>query len=216
MEPLGAYINNAAFKESKGYTIQNVEGVKIAFVAFTKGMNGLGLPEGSENSVNLLYKDYASTYQTIDTEGITKVLQAVEAQQPDVTIALLHWGSEFNSIVSTRQEKIATLRDSLGKALAQKDGVEVQYVEKIIRDTIFVYKTAKDSSAATKTEMVKPARGKLGVFVDGHASYGKDGFGYEATGGVKYHILEPLYLKAGVQYDGGIRGILGGGIEFRF
>ena len=124
--------------------------------------------------------------------------------------------TENTESVAYYEEKIATLRDSLGKALAQKDGVEVQYVEKIIRDTIFVYKTAKDSSAATKTEIVKPAQGKLGVFVDGHASYGKDGFGYEATGGVKYHILEPLYLKAGVQYDGDLRGILGGGIEFRF
>lgn len=124
--------------------------------------------------------------------------------------------TENTESVAYYEEKIATLRDSLGKALSRKDGVEVQYVEKIIRDTIFVYQADKDSSVSAKSETVKPASGKLGLFVDGHALYGKAGLGYGASGGVKYHILEPVYLKAGVQYDGDVKGILGGGIELRF
>jgi len=54
IEPVGAYSSTAEFKSSKGYTICDVQGVRIAVVAFTKGVGGRGLPEGSEGCVNLL------------------------------------------------------------------------------------------------------------------------------------------------------------------
>ncbi len=114
MEPLGVYATNADFKSGKGYTLRNVKGVKIAFVAFTKGMDGLALPAGSEDCVNVLYTDYASTYQTVDTEGITEVLQAAAKEKPDITIALLHWGSEFNDTISQSQKDICALMQANG------------------------------------------------------------------------------------------------------
>ena len=40
MEPLGVYADERAYKAGKGYTIRDVQGVKIAFIAFTKGMDG--------------------------------------------------------------------------------------------------------------------------------------------------------------------------------
>ena len=114
MEPLGAYATAQDFKESGGYYIREVQGVRVAFVAFTKGMDGMGLPAGNEDCVNLLYTDYNSTYQKVDTEGITKILRAVEAKKPDITIALLHWGSEFNTKISSTQEKICKLMKQEG------------------------------------------------------------------------------------------------------
>lgn len=132
LKPLGTFATKEEFEESQGFTIVNIGGIRVALVAFTKGMNGLGLPEGSENCVNLLYKDYASTYQTIDEEGITKTLQALQAQQPDITIALLHWGSEYNSIISTRQETIATLMIENG--VDAIIGTHSHYVQKIVYD----------------------------------------------------------------------------------
>ena len=114
MEPLGAYATAQDFKESGGYYIRQINGVRVAFVAFTKGMDGMGLPDGNEDCVNLLYKDYNSTYQKVDTEGITKILRAVEAKKPDITIALLHWGSEFNTKISSTQEKICKLMQQEG------------------------------------------------------------------------------------------------------
>ena len=109
LTPLGAYSDASEFKETGGFVIREVQGVRIAFVAFTKGMDGMGLPAGSENCVNLLYQDYNSAYQKVDTEGITKILRAIQAQKPDVTIALLHWGSEFNDQISKTQNKITDL-----------------------------------------------------------------------------------------------------------
>lgn len=114
MEPLGAYETNAAFQESKGYYIKEVGGVKIAFVAFTKGMDGMALPAGSEKCVNVLYTDYSSTYQKLDTDGITSVMKAAASQRPDLTVVLLHWGSEFNDQISDTQEDLVELFQKLG------------------------------------------------------------------------------------------------------
>lgn len=109
MEPLGAYASNADAAAGQGFTLRSISGVKVAFVAFTKGMDGMALPAGSENCVNLLYTDYATTYKKVNTDGITRVLEAVQQAQPDITIALLHWGSENSSTISSSQKKIANL-----------------------------------------------------------------------------------------------------------
>ena len=106
MEPLGAYATNEDFKESQGFTIRDINGVRLAFVAFTKGMDNLGLPAGSENCVNVLYEDYATTYQTVARDKINSILKNVRSAEPDYIIALLHWGSEHNDEYSDTQETI--------------------------------------------------------------------------------------------------------------
>lgn len=106
MEPLGAYATNEEFKESQGFTIRDINGVRLAFVAFTKGMDNLGLPAGSENCVNVLYEDYATTYQTVARDKINSILKNVRSAEPDYIIALLHWGSEHNDEYSDTQETI--------------------------------------------------------------------------------------------------------------
>ena len=109
LEPVGAYSSAEEFRKSKGYTICQVGDVKIALVAFTKGVGSLGLPVGSEDCVNLLYEDYYTTYQTVNKKGIREILRAAESEKPDVTIALLHWGSEYNEDISDSQKNIANL-----------------------------------------------------------------------------------------------------------
>lgn len=114
MEPLGVYKDEEDYTAGKGYTIQTVQGIRIAFVAFTKGMDGMALPPGSENCVNLLYEDYSSTYQTINREKITAVLNAAAQERPDVVIAMVHWGSEYNDSVSSSQKSIVSLLQENG------------------------------------------------------------------------------------------------------
>ena len=117
IEPVGAYSTNTEFNKNNGYTICEVQGLKLAFVAFTKGFGGLGLPAGSEDCVNLLYEDYYENYEKLNTDKINKVLKAVSAEKPDLIIGLLHWGSEFNDTISDTQTKIANLM--------KKNGVDV-------------------------------------------------------------------------------------------
>ena len=117
MEPLGAYASKDDFQRAKGYTICEAQGIKIAFVAFTKGLSGMGLPSGSEDCVNILYEDYDSTYKTVATDKITKILKNVASEKPDITIAMLHWGSEGTDSHSDTQERIVNLM--------MKNGVDV-------------------------------------------------------------------------------------------
>ena len=114
MEALGVYADERAYQAGKGYIIKDVQGVRIAFVAFTKGMDGMTLPQGSEHCVNVMYTDYDSTYQEVDKERITKILETVEEEKPDLTVAMLHWGSEYNDTVSKTQESIVKLMQENG------------------------------------------------------------------------------------------------------
>lgn len=114
LEPVGAYGSQSEFHSAKGYTICNIQGIKVAFVAFTKGLGGMGLPSGSEDVVNLLYKDYDSTYKSVDEERITAILKNVASEKPDVTVALLHWGSEGNDEISKTQTSIVNLMKKKG------------------------------------------------------------------------------------------------------
>ena len=132
MEPLGVFNDNREYRASKGYTIREVEGIKIAFVAFTKGMDGMKLPQGSENCVNVLYTDYDSTYQDLDTDTIHKVLDEVEAENPDLTVAMLHWGSEYNDTVSESQESLVALLQERG--VDAVIGTHPHYVQQMTYD----------------------------------------------------------------------------------
>lgn len=114
LTPVGTFATPEEYKDSGGYTIVECKGFRVAFVAFTKGVGNLNLPDGSEQCVNLLYTDYSTTYQNVDTEGIQAVLSRVQAEKPDITIALLHWGSEYDDEISRTQEKIRSLMLSRG------------------------------------------------------------------------------------------------------
>ena len=114
MEPLGVYADERAYKAGKGYLIQEVQGVRIALVAFTKGMDGMTLPQGSEHCVNVLYEDYDSTYQKLNRERINDVLDKIASEKPDLTVAMLHWGSEYNDTISDTQEDVVKLLQAGG------------------------------------------------------------------------------------------------------
>jgi poly-gamma-glutamate synthesis protein (capsule biosynthesis protein) len=75
------------------------------------------MPAGNENLVNLLYEDYATEYKEIARDRIGTILKNVETEKPDITVALLHWGSEYNDDISKTQKSIVSLM--------QKQGVDI-------------------------------------------------------------------------------------------
>jgi poly-gamma-glutamate synthesis protein (capsule biosynthesis protein) len=117
IEPVGAFATPSEFQQSKGYTICDIQGVKVAVVAFTKGMSSFGLPSGSESCVNKLFVDYDSEYKKIDYDGIRSIMKDLRSEKPDLIIAMLHWGAEYNDTVFESQEDIAELM--------LKEGVDV-------------------------------------------------------------------------------------------
>lgn len=132
IEPLGVYKNKAEAAQGKGFTLMEVKGVRVAFVAFTKGMDGMTLPQGNEGCVNVLYTDYNNNYQKVDTEGITRVMENVNSANADIVVAMVHWGSEFNDTISSTQDKICKLLQENGADVIL--GTHPHYVQKMTFD----------------------------------------------------------------------------------
>ncbi len=109
LEPLGAYADTEEAEKYEGFSLFEINGIRVAVFAMTKGMNGLTLPSGNSMCVNLLYEDYATTYQTIYFDRINYILDNVAMEDPDVVIALLHWGSEYNDSQSKSQKRIENM-----------------------------------------------------------------------------------------------------------
>ena len=104
--PLGAYPNS---EKDRPYTVIEVQGIRIAVVAFTKGTVGMGMLSKGDYGTNILYTDYDTTYQKVDTDRINKILSSVRKEKPDLTIAMVHWGSEYNDNISKSQKTIESL-----------------------------------------------------------------------------------------------------------
>lgn len=108
MNTLGTYLS-ADDKTQNRVIVKEVNGIKFAFIGFTKGLNNLRLPEGSGYCVDLLYTDYDSTYNKINKTAILESTAAAVASGADVIVSMVHWGSEYDVAASASQKEIADL-----------------------------------------------------------------------------------------------------------
>lgn len=76
--------------------IKDVKGVKIAFIDYTYGTNGIPVPSGKEYCVNLIDKDL-----------IKKDIEAAKKQDVDMIVACMHWGDEYKTKANQEQEDLA-------------------------------------------------------------------------------------------------------------
>ena len=83
-------------EEQEKLLIKNVKGVKIAFLNYTYGTNGIPLPNGKEFCVNLIDKDF-----------IKKQINQAKEQNVDMIVACMHWGTEYRTTANSEQEKLA-------------------------------------------------------------------------------------------------------------
>lgn len=90
---LGTYKSQ---EERDGVFIKYVKGVKIAFVNYTYGTNGIPIPSGKDYCVNL-----------IDKNLIKSDIENAKKQNPDLIIACMHWGTEYRLTANSEQEELA-------------------------------------------------------------------------------------------------------------
>lgn len=76
--------------------ITEVKGVKIAFINYTYGTNGIPVPSDKEFCVNLIDKDL-----------IKKDLESAKSQNVDMIVACMHWGTEYRTTANAEQEELA-------------------------------------------------------------------------------------------------------------
>lgn len=76
--------------------IKDVKGVKIAFINYTYGTNGIPLPSGKDFCVNLIDKDF-----------IKKQINQAKEQNVDMIVACMHWGTEYRTTANSEQKYLA-------------------------------------------------------------------------------------------------------------
>ena len=73
-----------------------VKGIKIAFINYSYGTNGIPVPEGKDFCINL-----------IDEESIKEDIEKAKSQNADIIIACMHWGTEYNTSPNDTQKDLA-------------------------------------------------------------------------------------------------------------
>ena len=81
--------------------IYNVKGLKLAFVNYTYGTNELPTPKGT-------------VVNRIDKNNIIKDIAAAKRQNPDLIIACMHWGIEYDTMPSRTQIQQAEMLKKQG------------------------------------------------------------------------------------------------------
>ena len=114
MDNIGTYYTQEERNTNGGAIIKDINGVKVAFLAYTKNVNDMFVPEGSEYTVNILYEDYCDTYTGIKEEMLLNDVQAAKDAGAEIIIVLPHWGSEYVFTTRSTQEEIADLLFSHG------------------------------------------------------------------------------------------------------
>lgn len=90
---MGTY---ATEEKSKEYIIKDVNGIKMAFLNYTYGTNGIDIPADKEFAINL-----------IDKDKIKSDLENVKKENVDVICVNMHWGEEYKLKQNEEQEKLA-------------------------------------------------------------------------------------------------------------
>ena len=95
MAHTGTYVNEETRNQ---IVIQDVNGVKVAFLSFTYGTNGIPVPSGKEYCINL-----------IDDNLILNQLNLAKEQGAEIICVFMHWGIEYQNTPNDEQNRLADL-----------------------------------------------------------------------------------------------------------
>lgn len=85
-----------SYEEQSTILTQEVNGIKIAFLSYTYGTNGIPIPSGKEYCVNL-----------IDKNLMYNQIQQAKNLNVDLICANMHWGTEYRQTPTSEQESLA-------------------------------------------------------------------------------------------------------------
>ena len=85
-------------EEQDTILVKEVNGLKIGFISFTYGTNGIPIPQDKEYLINL-----------IDENLILEQIELTKKQNVDLIVASMHWGIEYAQKQNQEQEKLADL-----------------------------------------------------------------------------------------------------------
>ncbi|WP_342431516.1 CapA family protein [Neobacillus sp. FSL H8-0543] len=89
---VGSFLNE---QDRQNLRILNKNGIKLAFLSYTYGTNGIPVPDGKDFLVNLINRD-------IMKEEIHRA-----KEQADVVVMSIHWGNEYQLYPTDEQKDLA-------------------------------------------------------------------------------------------------------------
>lgn len=89
---VGTYLSK---EDQEKIVILEKKGIKVAYLSYTYGLNGIPIPKGKEYIVNI-----------IDKEKISNEIQRAK-KEADVIVMAIHWGNEYERYPSNEQEELA-------------------------------------------------------------------------------------------------------------
>ncbi len=89
---VGSFLNE---KDRQNLRILNKNGIKLAFLSYTYGTNGIPVPDGKDFLVNL-----------INRETMKEEIHRAK-KQADVVVMSIHWGNEYQRIPTKEQKDLA-------------------------------------------------------------------------------------------------------------
>ena len=89
---------NETLEKQKEILVKDINGIKIAFLSFTYGTNGIPIPKDKSFAVNL-----------IDEDLILQQIKLAKQEEPDLICANMHWGIEYQLKQNPEQKKLAEL-----------------------------------------------------------------------------------------------------------
>ena len=96
---VGSFLNQ---EDRQKLRIINKNGIKLAFLSYTYGTNGIPIPDGKDFLVNLINLDLMSD----------EILRA--KKEADVVIMSIHWGNEYQRIPTNEQKDLANFLANQG------------------------------------------------------------------------------------------------------
>ena len=82
-------------EEQNQVLFKYVKGIKIAFINYTYGTNGIQIPKGKDFCVNLIDKDLIKKHIDLAKEG-----------NADIIVACMHWGTEYQTTPNSTQTEL--------------------------------------------------------------------------------------------------------------
>ena len=152
-------------EEQNQITIQNVNGITMAFLSFTYSTNGIPVPSGKEYCVNL-----------IDEDLILSQINLAKEQNPDMICVFMHWGVEYQTKQNKEQEKLADLLFKNGvdvilgghpHVLQPMEKREITLDDGTTKDGFIVYSLGNFISAQNKLPRQSSAILNIGITKNG-------------------------------------------------
>lgn len=103
---VGTYRSREERDANNGITLVEVDGVKIAFLAYCYGTNGADYYD-NDFCINIYSEDYKNGAGEIKYDLMSTDISAAKAMEPDIVAVYMHWGNEYATQPNSEQNEIA-------------------------------------------------------------------------------------------------------------